>query len=105
MKKRPFLLQIAAGHRSVRYNTDLPPPSHSKLFLQVLSLVLYQASNFDKGWSHHKQKIMDRPFMPKYGTVSQVLLQLCVALYSNAEALIYRGSLVKETVKYISRFK
>ena len=62
------------------------------------------ASNFDKGWSHHKQKIMDRPFMPKYGTVSQVLLQLCVA-YSNAEALIYRGSLVKETVKYISRFK
>ena len=40
-KKRPFLLQIAPGHRSVRYNTDLPPPSHSKLFLQVLSMVLY----------------------------------------------------------------
>ena len=40
--KRPLLLQIAApGHRSVRYNTDLPPPSHSKLFLQVLSMVLY----------------------------------------------------------------
>ena len=32
-KKRSFLLQIAAGYRSVRYNTDLPPPSHSKLFL------------------------------------------------------------------------
>ena len=32
-KKQPFLLQIAPGHRSVRYNTDLPPPSHSKLFL------------------------------------------------------------------------
>ena len=47
---------------------------------------------------------MDRPFMPKYGTVSQVLLQLCVA-YLNAEALIYRGSLVKEAVKYISSFK
>ena len=29
------------GHRSVRYNTDLPPPSHSKLFLQVLGMVLY----------------------------------------------------------------
>ena len=40
-ENRPFLLQIAPGHRSVRYNTDLPPPSHSKLFLQVLSMVLY----------------------------------------------------------------
>ena len=41
-KKRPFLPQIAPGHRSVRYHTDLPPPpSHSKLFLQVLSMVLY----------------------------------------------------------------
>ena len=41
-KKRPFLLQIVASHRSVRYrNTDLPPPLHSKLFLQVLSMVLY----------------------------------------------------------------
>ena len=28
MKKRPFLLKIAPGHRAVRYNTDLPPPSH-----------------------------------------------------------------------------
>ena len=27
----------------------------------------------------HKHKIMDRPFNPKYGTVSQVLLQLVVA--------------------------
>ena len=26
----------------------------------------------------HKHKIMDRAFMPKYGTVSQVLLQLVV---------------------------
>ena len=26
-KKRSFLLHIAAGYRSVRYNTDLPPPS------------------------------------------------------------------------------
>ena len=38
------------------------------------------ASNFDKGWrGDHKHKIMDRPFMPKYSTVSQVLLQLVVA--------------------------
>ena len=34
-KKLPFLLQIAASHRSVRHNTDLPPPFHSKLFLQA----------------------------------------------------------------------
>ena len=40
-EKRPFLLQIAAGHRSVRHNTDLPPPFHSKMFLQVLSMVFY----------------------------------------------------------------
>ena len=40
-KNRPFLLQIAPGHMSVRNNTDLLPPSQSKLFLQVLSMVLY----------------------------------------------------------------
>ena len=40
-EKRPFLRQIAPCHRSVKYNTDLPPPSHSKLFLQVLNMVLY----------------------------------------------------------------
>ena len=61
-KKKPFILQIAARHRSVRYNTDLPPPYHSKLFLQVLNMV-FIASNFDKGWSGgHKHKIMDRLF-------------------------------------------
>ena len=69
------LPQIAPGHRSVRYNTDFPPPSHLKLF--PTSCV---ASNFDKGWrGDHKHKIMDRPCMSKYGTVSQVLLQLVVA--------------------------
>ena len=33
------------------------------------------------GGSH---KIMDRPFKPKYGTVSQVLLQLVVAVFKMA---------------------
>ena len=38
------------------------------------------ASNFDKRWRRdHKHKIMDRPFMPNYAVVSQVLLQLVVA--------------------------
>ena len=43
------------------------PPSHSKFFLQSFEhgLVLLET--------------LDRPFKPKYGTVSQVLLQLIVA--------------------------
>ena len=40
-KKRPFLLQIGASHRSVRYRTNTTPLLHSTLFLQVLSMVLY----------------------------------------------------------------
>ena len=76
-KKRPFLLQIAPGHRSVRYNTDLPPIQSCSSKFWVWSCI---ANNFDKGRrGGHKHKIMDRPFMPKYGTVSQVLLQLVVA--------------------------
>ena len=39
------------------------------------------ANNFDKGWrGNHRDKIMDRPFIPKYGTVSRVLWQLVVEL-------------------------
>ena len=49
-EKRPFLPQIAASHRSVRHNTDLPPPFHSKMFLQVLSIQSSIAFSFDKGW-------------------------------------------------------
>ena len=40
-KKWPFLLQIAAIYGSLGYNTDLPPPSHSKLFIQFFSMALY----------------------------------------------------------------
>ena len=74
-----FLVQITAGHRSVRYNTDLPRPpiqSCSSKFWAWSCI----ASNFYKGWrADHKHKIEDRPFMPNYGVVSQVLLQLVVA--------------------------
>ena len=35
----------------------------------------------------HKHKILDKPFMPKYGTVFQVLLQLVVALLSLLEEI------------------
>ena len=38
------MLQIAASHKSVRYNTYLPPPSYSKLFLQILSMILSVAT-------------------------------------------------------------
>ena len=67
-KKWPFLLQIAPGHRSVRYNTDLPPiQSCSSKFWAWFCI----ASNFDNGWrGDHNHKIMDRSFMPKYGSVS-----------------------------------
>ena len=34
-------LQIAASYTSVQCNTHLAPPLHSKLFFQVLSMVLY----------------------------------------------------------------
>ena len=39
-KNRPFLLQITASHRSVRYNTHQLPPLHLKLFFHVLSMGL-----------------------------------------------------------------
>ena len=45
MKNRSFLLQIAASDISVRYNTHL----HSKLFLQVLNMVLYCLTFSDIG--------------------------------------------------------
>ena len=55
------------------------------------------ASNFYKGWrGDHKHKIEDRPFMPNYGVVSQVLLQLVVAgkvlgTFWKSEKLILSG--------------
>ena len=39
------------------------------------------------GGGCHKHKIMDKPFKPKYGTVSQVLLQLVVAIQGHAQNL------------------
>ena len=47
-KKQPFMLQIAACHRSVRYNNDLPlPPIQS--CSSTFSAWSCIASNFDKG--------------------------------------------------------
>ena len=76
-EKQPSLLQIAASHRSVRYNTDLPPPSHSICSSKFWAWSCI-AVNFDKGWREITSTIMNRPCKPKYGTVSQVLLQLIV---------------------------
>ena len=63
------------------------PPS-SPLTIQSCSSKFWawscNASNFDEGWREdHKHKIMDRPFKPKYDTVSQVLLQLVLAMPCN----------------------
>ena len=40
-KRVLVLLQITASHTSVQYNTHLPLTLHSKLFLQVLRMLLY----------------------------------------------------------------
>ena len=77
-KKRPFLLQIAPDHRSVRYNiltSLLPPIQTCSSMFWVWSCI---ASNFDKGWrENHKHKIMGRLFMPKY------VLEQCLKYFCN----------------------
>ena len=47
-KKKPFILQIAASHRSMRYNTDLPPIQSCSSKFWAWSCI---ASNSDKGWT------------------------------------------------------
>ena len=57
------------------------------------------ASNFEKGWrGDHKHKIMDRQFKPKYGTVSQVLLQLAVSFTFYFKKLFPRLSFPKRSL-------
>ena len=75
-KKRPFLLQIGASHRSVRFKVVPPSFEHGLVLLATLIR--------SGGGRDYKQKIMDRPFKPKYGTVSQVLLEL-VVVYNQTE--------------------
>ena len=80
-KKRPFLIEIAASHTSVRYNTHLPALFLSKLQVIPTSFQHGPApdanKNFDKGseeggGGNHKDKIINRPVNPKQGKVSQV---------------------------------
>ena len=40
----------------------------------------------------HKHKIVDRTFIPKYGTLSQVLLQLVVALRIHRHVQVRQGN-------------
>ena len=71
-----FKLLLVTGLWDKILTSLLPPIQSCSSKVWVWSCI---ASNFDKGWrGDHKHKIMDRPFMPKYGTVSQVLLQLVV---------------------------
>ena len=70
-------LLVVSGLWDIILTSLLPPIQSCSSKFWVWSCI---ASNFDKGWrGDHKHKIMDRLFMPKYGTVSQVLLQLVVA--------------------------
>ena len=51
----------------------------------------------------HKHKIMDRPFMPKYGTVFQVLLQVVVAYHRTELGLMKsQGAIPLPKKPYIS---
>ena len=80
------LLQIAASCTSVIYNTDRPSPPSPSLpfpFIQSCSTkygLVLTATLIRGGGRDHKHKIMDRPFKQKWGTVSQVFLQLIAAL-------------------------
>ena len=72
-----FKSLLVTGLWDIILTSLLPPIQSCSSKFWVWSCI---ASNFDKGWrGDHKHKIMDRPFMPKYGTVSQVVLQLVVA--------------------------
>ena len=63
------------------------------------------ASNFDKGWrGDHKHMIVDRPFMPKYGTVSKVLLQLVVKAGITCEVKHLNLSSVPSYWWYLERY-
>ena len=73
-----FKSLLVTGLWDIILTSLLPPIQSCSSKFWVWSCI---ASNFDKGWrGDHKHKIMDRPFMPKYGTVSQLLLQLVVAI-------------------------
>ena len=68
---------LVTGLWDIILTSLLPPNQSCSSKFWVWSSI---SSNFDKGWrGDHKHKIMDGLFMPKYGTVSQVLLQLVVA--------------------------
>ena len=67
---RSFLLKIAASDTCVSYNTYPLPPLLSKLFLQVLDMVVHfqqlcQEGRGGGGKGDLKRKIMQGPLKPK----------------------------------------
>ena len=68
---RSFLLKIAASDTCVSYNTYPLPPLRSKLFLQVLDMVVHcqqlcqEGRGGGGGQGDLKRKIMQRPLKPK----------------------------------------
>ena len=79
-----FKWLLVTGLWDIILTTLLPPSQSCSPKFWAWSCI---ASIFDKGWrGHHKDKIMDRPFIPKCGTVSQVLLQLVVATLSSSRS-------------------
>ena len=94
-----FKLLLVIGLWDIILTSLLPPIQSCSSKFWAWSCI---ASNFDKGWSHHKHKIMDRSFMPKY-SVSSTFATVCSIFKCRGPYL--QGSLVKETVTYISSFK
>ena len=71
-------------------NSLLPPIQSCSSTFWAWSCI---ASNFDEGWREdHKHKTMDRPFKPKQGTVSQVLLELVVDYVDSARRALSRDN-------------
>ena len=79
MKNKPFLLQIAASHTSIRYNIHLPPVLQSKLYLQVLSMVLYCWHYWLGEEGDHKHKVtLKQTIKPKISySVSSIFATGC----------------------------
>ena len=83
MKTRSFLLQIAASHRSVRYNTDLPPgPSIQSCFFPSFEHDLVILETLINGGEGITSKRSSIGHLSQNTVVSQVLWQLVVSLKS-----------------------
>ena len=83
-----FKSLLVTGLWDITLTSLLPPiQSCSSKFWACLVML----ATLIKGWrGDHKHKTIDRPFMPKYGTVSQELLQMVVTYVDSARRALSR---------------